>query len=169
MKKVILSALVVGALLATSCKKAKEGANAVVDGAEAVVDKGAEVVTDGANAVADGAGAVVDGVKEGANAVAEGAENLADKAGSAIKSAVAGVDIPEFEDPKVGEHLQAYSEYAKDYIAKGADAYKDAALVQKGADLLAKGKEIVGGLDAESAAKFNSVVKAIQSKMAPAN
>jgi len=158
MKKVILSAFVVASLMATSCKKAKEAGQDLKEGTEAVVKEGADVVKEGANAVADGA-----------EAVADGAKDLADKAGSAIKSAIAGVDIPEFEDPKVGEHLQAYSEYAKDYIAKGKDAYKDAALVQKGADLLAKGKEIVKGLDAESAAKFNKVVTAIQSKMAPAN
>ena len=162
MKKVILSALVVGSLLATSCKKAKEAGQDLKAGTEAVVNKGAEAVKDGANAV-------VDGAKDGANAVVDGAKDLADKAGAAVQSAIDGVSIPTFADPKVGEHLQAYSEYAKDYIAKGKDAYKDAALVQKGADLLAQGKEIVKGLDAESATKFNSVVKAIQAKMAPAN
>ncbi len=158
MKKVILSAFVVAALLATSCKKAKEAGEELKEGTEAVVDGAKE-----------GAEAVVDGAKEGTTAVVEGAKDLAEKAGSAVTSAVEGVEIPEFEDPKVGEHLKAYSEYAKDYIAKGKDAYKDTALVQKGADLLAKGKEIVKGLDAESATKFNSVVTALQSKMAPAN
>ena len=186
MKKVILSALVVGSLLATSCKKAKEagsalkegteavangavdaakdGANAVANGAADVANGAAGVVKDGANAVANGAEAVVDGAKDGANAVVDGAKNIAGKAVSAIT----GVSIPEFKDPAVGAHLQAYSEYAKDYIAAGTDAYKNTELVKKGADLLAKGKTIVAGLDAESATKFKSVMTAIQSKMAPA-
>ena len=164
MKKVILSALVVGSLLATSCKEAKEGANALKDGAGAVVEGGANVVKDGAGAVKDGANAVVDGAKDGANAVVDGAKDIAGKAVSAIT----GVEIPEFKDPAVGAHLQSYSEYAKDYIAAGTDAYKNTELMAKGKDLVAKGTEIVKGLDAESATKFKSVLTAIQSKMAPA-
>ena len=161
MKKVILSALVVGSLLATSCKKAKEAGKDLKDAT-------VEVAKDGANAVKDGANAVAEGAKDGANAVVDGAKDLAAKAGEAVSSAIEGVSIPKFEDPKVGEHLQAYSAYAKDYIAAGKDAYKDAALVKKGADLLAKGKTIVAGLDESSTKKFNSVLTAIQSKMAPA-
>jgi len=151
MKKLILSALVVGSLLATSCKEAKEAGKELKEGTETVVNKGAEAV------------------KEGAEAVAEGAKDLAEKAEETLTSAIEGVTIPKFEDPKVGEHLQAYSEYAKEYIAKGTEAYKDAAIVKKGEELAAKGAEIVKGLDEESAAKYNSVIKAIKAKMAPAN
>jgi len=90
MKKLILSALVVGSLLATSCKKAKEAGNAVKDGATSVVKDGANAVKDGATKVADKAG------------------DMAGKAGDAVKSAVGldGIDIPEFKDPKVGEYLR---------------------------------------------------------------
>ena len=168
MKKVILSALVVASLLATSCKKAKETGNDLKEGTNAVVEGTKEGLKEGAEGLKEGADAMKEGLKEGAESLKEGAEAMKDKAGAMMKSAVAGVDIPKFEDPKVGEHLQSYSEYAKDYIAKGKDAYKDVALVKKGADLLAKGQEMVKGLDAESAAKFNSVITAIQSKMAPA-
>ena len=172
MKKLILSALVVGSLLATSCKKAKEAGSNLTDTVTNTADKAGNLVKDGANAVVDGAkdgaNAVVDGAKDGANAVVDGAKGLADKATTAVSSAIAGVAIPEFKDAKVGEHLQAYSSYAKDYIAAGTDAYKNTALVAKGADLVAKGKTILAGLDAESATKFKSVLSAIQSKMAPA-
>jgi len=159
MKKLILSALVVGSLFATSCKKTKDA-----------VKDGAEVVKGGANAVAgaakDGANVVAGAAKDGANAAA----GLAKDGVDAVKSVVGldGVSIPEFKDAKVGEHLQAYASYAKEYIAGGADVAKNTELMKKGADLLAKGKEILGGLDAESATKFNTVMTAIQSKMAPA-
>lgn len=150
MKKVILTVCVAGALLATSCKKAKEAGSDVVNATEKV------------------AGEATEAVKEGADKVVDGAKEMADKAGDMLESAIEGVAIPKFEDAKVGEHLKAYSEYAKEYIAAGKDAYKNAALMSKGKDLLAKGKEILGSLDAESAKKFQGVMSAIQSKMAPA-
>lgn len=157
MKKVILSLMVAGTLLATGCKKAKEAGKDMKDATVEAAEKAGDVVAEGADKVVDGAEAVVDG-----------AIDLADKTGDAIKSAIDGVSIPKFEDPKVGEHLKAYSEYASEYMKAGKDAYKNAGLVKKGADLLAKGKTIVAGLDEAGAKKFNSVMSAIQSKMAPA-
>ncbi|WP_442265330.1 hypothetical protein ACSIGC_13475 [Tenacibaculum sp. ZS6-P6] len=153
MKKVILSVFVVGSLLATSCKQAKEAKEEVKEATETVVEK-----------TGDAANTVVEETKE----VVEEAKEVVEEAVKTVESAIEGVTIPEFKDPKVGEHLKAYSEYAKEYIAEGKDAYKNVALVKKGADLLAKGKEIVGGLDEEASKKFNSVMTAIQAKMAPA-
>lgn len=157
MKKVILSVFVVATLLATGCKKAQEAGKDLKDATVEAADKAGDVVADGANKVVDGAESVVDGAKD-----------LADKAGDAITSAIEGVTIPKFEDPKVGEHLQAYTAYAKEYIAAKGDVVKNGALAKKGVELAAKGKEILASLDAESAAKFKSVMNAIQSKMAPA-
>ena len=150
MKKVILSVFVAGTLLATGCKKAQEAGKDMKDATVEAADKAGDVVAEGADKVVDGA------------------KDLADKAGDMLESAIEGVTIPKFEDPKVGEHLQAYTAYAKEYIAAGTDAYKNAGLVKKGADLLAKGKAIVANLDEDSAKKFKSVMSAIQSKMAPA-
>lgn len=142
MKKVVLSVLVAGALVATSCKKGEKAADKVTE----AVEKTEETVKEAA--------------KETKEVVTE--------AVAAVESAIEGVTIPKFEDPKVGEHLKAYSEYAKKYIDAGTEAYKNAELVKTGEELLAKGKEIVAGLDEESKKKFESVMTAIQSKMAPA-
>ena len=143
MKKVILSVLVAGALLATGCKKAQEAGKDMKDATE-------KVVTENADALKEGAEKALDGAKE------------------MVESALEGVSSPAFEDAKVGEHLKAYSEYAKEYIAAGTDAYKNADLMAKGKDLMTKGKDIVASLDGESAKKFTAVMNAIQSKMAPA-
>ncbi len=147
MKKIILSVLVAGTLLATGCKKAKEAGNDLKNATEKAAGKALDVTKAAGNAVVDDA----------ANAV-----------GDAIESAISGISIPKFEDPKVGEHLKAYSEYAKDYIANKGDVLKNASLAKKGIELAKKGKEILGSLDSESAKKFKSVMSAIQSKMAPA-
>jgi len=150
MKKLILSALVVSSLLATSCKKAKEAGGDLTNAATTVVEEGK-------NAVA-----------EGATTVADGAKNLADKAASAV--GLEGVEIPEFKDPKVGAYLTEYSAYAKEYIAAGADGYKNTDLMKKGTDLNAKTQEIVKslGTDSEAKQKFSTTLSAITSKMAPA-
>ncbi|MBA6156335.1 hypothetical protein H3Z83_07390 [Tenacibaculum sp. S7007] len=150
MKKVILSVLVVGALLATSCKKEKEATK------------------DAAKDVVEAADKAVDATKDAATKVVTDAEAAVDKAVDAVKSAIEGVTIPEFKDPKVGEYLQTYSTYAKDYIEAKGDVLKNAELAKKGVELAAKGKEIVSTLDAEGVKKFNSVMSALQSKMAPA-
>lgn len=152
MKKVILSVLVFGALLATSCKKAKEATDVVADGAKS----GVNVVTEGAK---DGANVVSDVTKDGASAIVGAVKTI---------TGLDGVTIPEFKDAKVGEHLQAYATYAKEYIAGGVDVAKNADLMQKGAALVTKGKAMLAGLDAESATKFKTVMSAIQAKMAPA-
>lgn len=143
MKKVILTVLVAGSLLATSCKKATEASKELKETTEAAVKEGATVVT-------------------------EGTKEVVAKTTEAVKSVLEGVTIPEFKDAKVGEHLTAYAGYAKEYIAAGTDAYKNTDLMKKGADLLVKGQEIVKGLDAEATAKFNTVMASIGSKMAPA-
>ena len=150
MKKVILSVFVVGALLATSCKNAKEETKATTDAAVEATEKAAEAT------------------KEAATKVVEKTEAAVEKATEAVKSALEGVTIPEFKDEKVGEYLNNYATYAKDYIAAKGDVLKNAELAKKGVELAAKGKEIAGSLDAEGMKKFNSVMTAIQPKMAPA-
>lgn len=146
MKKVILSVFVVGALLATSCKKAKEDAKDVKDAVE-------EVANDAAEATEDAATKTVEAVEE---------------AVETVKSAIEGITIPEFEDPKVGEFLQTYSQHAKDYIEAKGDVVKNAELAKKSVELATQAKDIVANLDEEAAKKFNSTLAAIQAKMAPA-
>jgi len=152
MKKLILSVLVVGSLMATSCKKAKEAGDTLKNGATSVVNEG------------------TDALKNGADAVANEAGDLAGKATDAVKSAVGldGIEIPDFKDPKVGAYLTEYAAYAKEYIAAGAEGYKNTDLMKKGTDLATKAQDVIKGLDAESAQKFSKVLTAITSKMAPA-
>ncbi len=147
MKKVILSVLVAGSLLATSCKKAKEAANDVKTTTETVADdtkKAAETV-----------------VKETKEAVTEATTG-------AVESALEGITIPEFKNPKVGEFLKTYSEYAKEYIAANGDVAKITKLSAKSAELAQQGQALSGALDAESAPKYAKVMQAIMAKMAPA-
>lgn len=147
MKKVILSVMIAGSLLATGCKKAKE-----------VKDAAVETTTKAADAT-----------KDAANTVVDGAKGMVDKAGEAVESALEGVSIPKFENAEVTKHLESYATYAKDYIAAKGDVLKNAKLAKQGVALATKGKELLGSLDAESAKKFKSVMNMIQSKMAPAN
>lgn len=139
MKKVILSVFVVGALLATSCKNTKEDAKDATKEAVEAVEKATEE-----------------------------AKEATEEAVEAMESAIEGIEIPEFEDPKVGEYLQSYSQYAKDYIEAKGDVVKNSELAKKGVELATQAKDIVANLDEEAAKKFNSVMTAIQSKMAPA-
>ncbi|WBX76129.1 hypothetical protein PG911_16055 [Tenacibaculum ovolyticum] len=157
MKKVILTMCVAGALLATSCKNEKEGAKDVKDTTVEAVEKATEATTEAATKV-------VEGAEKATEAVAEGAE----KATEAVKSAIEGITIPEFKDPKVGAYLQSYTEYAKSYIAANGSVSEITKLAPKGAELATKMSAIAGSLDAESAVKFSNVMTAIQSKMAPA-
>jgi hypothetical protein len=183
MKKVILSVMVAGTLLATGCKKAAEAgkdmkdatveaantaADATKDAATTVVDGAKDAANTAVDATKDAATTVVDGAKDATNAVVDGAKNMADKATSVVESAIGGVSIPEFKNPEVTKHLQSYATYAKDYIAAKGDVLKSAKLAKQGVSLATKGKELLGSLDAESATKFKSVMNAIQSKMAPA-
>ena len=146
MKKIVLSVLVVGALLATSCKGEKKEAEKAKD----VVKT--EVVTD---------------VEEVKTEVVTKVEETKKEVSDMVASALEGVSIPSFDNPKVTEHLQSYATYAKDYIAAKGDVLKKPALVKKGAELLAHGKSLVAGLDDTSKAKYKSVLNQIQSKMAP--
>lgn len=142
MKKVILTMCVAGALLATSCKKAKEEAKDLKE-------------------------TTVEAVKETTDATTEAATKVVKEVEAAVGSGIEGVTIPDFKDPKVKEYLQSYSEYAKDYVAAQGDATKLTELSKKATDLATKGGAITGSLDAESAVKFSKVMTAIQSKMAP--
>lgn len=144
---------VAGALLATSCKNEKEGAKDVKDTTVEAVEKATEATTEAATKV-------VEGAEKATEAVAEGAE--------AVKSAIEGITIPEFKDPKVGAYLQSYTEYAKSYIDANGSVSEITKLAPKGAELATKMSAIAGSLDAESAVKFSNVMTAIQSKMAPA-
>jgi PBP1b-binding outer membrane lipoprotein LpoB len=139
MKKILLSVMVVGALLATSCKGEKKEVTNVTEEVKTEVEK-------------------VD-VK---------VEEATKEVSNMIDSALEGVHIPKFENEAVTEHLQSYATYAKDYIAAKGDVLKNAKLAKKGVELVSKGKELLGSLDAESAKKFKGVMNAIQSKMAPA-
>lgn len=150
MKKVILSVFVVGALLATSCKNTKEEAKDAATDAVEAVENATEEATDAATKA----------VEETKEATEEAVES--------VKSAIEGIEIPQFEDPKVGEYLQTYSQYAKDYIEAKGDVVKNTELAKKGVELATQAKDIVANLDEAAAEKFNSVMTAIQSKMAPA-
>ena len=154
MKKLILSVLVVSSLLATSCKKAKEAGNAVTNGATNLVEEGAKKVEEGATKVSDKAG------------------EMANKTADVVKSAagLAGVEIPEFKDPKVTEYLTEYVAFAKEYIAEGANVASNADLMKKSTDLATKSQEVMKalGTDTEAIQKFTTTLSAIASKMAPA-
>ena len=150
MKKVILTMCVAGTLLATSCKKAKEEVKDAKETTVEAVEKASDKAT------------------EAATKVVEGTEAVVEKATEAVKSAIEGISIPEFKDAKVTEHLKNYASYANDYIAAKGDVLKNASLAKKGVELAAKGKELVASLDAEGVKKYNGVMNAIMSKMAPA-
>jgi hypothetical protein len=142
MKKIVLSVMVVGALLATSCKGEKKDVKETTE----------EVKTE---------------IKKEVEKAAVKVEETKKEVSGMIESALDGITIPKFENEKVTKHLQDYASYAKDYIASKGDVLKKPALVKKGAELLAEGKSLVSSLDEKSAAKFKSVMSAIQSKMAP--
>lgn len=143
MKKVILSLFVVGSLMATACKNAKEAEEKAKEATETVVEK----------------------TEEAKETVVEKAE----EAVKTVETALEGVTIPEFEDPKVTEHLKSYADYAKKYIEAGGDVVKNVDLAKTGTELAAKSKEIVANLDEEATKKFNSALNAIMAKMAPEN
>jgi len=186
MKKIVLSALVVGSLLATSCKEAAKGANdlknvtvettgsavdATTDAAGAVTEGAKEAAVKVTDGVKDVAGAVKEGAKDAAATVVDGAKDaansVADKATKMVSSALEGVSIPSFSNEAVTKNLTDYASYAKDYIAADGSLGKIAALAPKGAALLAKGKELASSLDVKELAQYKSVLSAIQSKMAP--
>ena len=139
MKKIVLSVMVVGTLLATSCKGEKKD---VKDAAKEVVTK-------------------VE--KETEKVVEETKKEVSEM----IESALEGVKIPSFSNEAVTENLKAYASYAKEYIAANGNLGKISAMASKGAGLLAKGKELASKLDEKEMAKYKSVLSAIQAKMAP--
>lgn len=153
MKKLILSVLVAGSLVATSCKKAKEAGDAAKEGAEKTVEATKKVADETSAAV-----------KEGAEALKEGAEKVA----KTVESAISGVSIPEFKDPKVGEYVAEYANYAKDYIDAKGDVLKNTDLAKRSTELVTKGQKILQGLDAEETKKYTTVMNSIMSKMADA-
>lgn len=144
MRKIVLSMMVVGALLATSCKGEKKDAAKTTEEVKTEVTKEAEKVE---------------------TKVTEATKEVSEM----VESALEGISIPKFENAKVTEHLQSYASYAKEYIAAKGNVLKKPALVKKGAELLAEGKGLVADLDDKSVAKFKSVMNKIQSKMAPSN
>jgi len=192
MKKIVLSALVVGSLLATSCKEAKKEATDLKDATVETTVKAADATKEATDKVVDAAGtiaegskeaakgaveevkgaadAVVDGAKDAATSVAEGAKDavdaVVDKANDMVSSELEGVSIPTFSNEAVTKNLTEYASYAKDYIAAKGSAIKIAALAPKGAAILAKGEELTSSLNVEEAAKYKSVLTAINSKIA---
>ncbi|TCP28459.1 hypothetical protein EV195_101637 [Tenacibaculum skagerrakense] len=153
MKKVILSLFVVGSLMATACKNAKEAEEKAKEVTETVVEKTEEATKT---------------VEEKTEEATKIVEEKTEEAVKTIQSALEGITIPEFEDPKVAEHLKSYAEYAKKYIEAGGDVVKNVDLAKTGTELAAKSKEIVANLDEEATKKFNSTLNAILAKMAPA-
>ena len=164
MKKIVLSVLVAGSLLASSCKEVKKGATDLKDVTVETAGSAVDATTDAASKVTEGAkdaaGTVADGAKDAANAVV-------DKATEMVSSALEGDSIPAFANEAVTKNLTEYAGYAKDYIAANGNLGKISALAPKGAALLAKGKELASKLDVKEMAKYKSVLSAIQSKMAP--
>jgi len=134
--------MIVGSLLATSCKKAKEGALKITDAAKEVSNK------------------TIDATKKVTTKVVDGAKDV-------VASVLGGVKIPKFSNPEVTKNLTEYAAYAKDYIAANGNVAKITTMGKKGAELLAKGKVLASKLDAKELGKYKSVLSAIQSKMAP--
>ena len=167
MKKVLLSMAVV-ALLATSCKKVKEAGNDLKDVTVEVTDKAEKAGNDLKDAAVKATDKATEVTEDAVDAVKEGTENVVAEVKEAVQSVVDGISIPEFENPEVTKHLESYATYAKEYIAGKGDALKNAKLAKQGVALAAKGKELLGSLDEESAKKFKSVMSAIQSKLASA-
>ncbi|WP_298763228.1 hypothetical protein [uncultured Polaribacter sp.] len=143
----------------------KDGANAVVDGAKDAANSAVDATKDAANAavnnVKDAANTAVDSAKDAANTAVEGAKDM-------VSSKLEGVTIPTFSNPAVTENLKEYAAYAKDYIAAKGNTLKISQLAPKGAELLAKGKELSSSLNAAELTKYNSVIATIKSKLTAA-
>lgn len=142
MKKVILSALIVGSLMATSCKKTKEAAKDVKNSTENVAND----------------------VKEGAQKTVEATKEVAKDAADAVESAITGISIPKFEDPKLTEYVKSYTEYAKEYIDAKGDVLKSG-LGEKGAKLAEQAKTAFSNLSPNDAKKYTEFMSAVNTKM----
>ncbi len=170
MKKVILSVLVVGSLLATSCKKAKKAGNELKESTENVVNKTTEATKNAANEVVDATKKAVEKTGEKVEEVGKKIEEAVIDTKTEQAIAVAkemGIEIPTFKKPELTQNLANYAVYAKDYLATKGNVTEIAKLAPKGKELLTKGKELLNGLDAETTKKYTAVLNAIQSKMAP--
>lgn len=150
MKKVILSAFVVGSLVATSCKKAKEVSKDAVNKTEKVAKETVKKV----EKVIDTNVGEVSAASKKLNAAIEVAKGM-------------GVNIPSFEKPELTQNLADYAVYAKDYIAAKGNVAAITKLAPKGAELLKKGQELLKGADDATVKKFKTVLTALQAKMAP--
>ncbi|QNM85681.1 hypothetical protein H9W90_00725 [Polaribacter pectinis] len=140
MKKILLSMLVVGALVSTSCKNDKKEMKDTLNETTTEMKKDVETKM----------------------------EETKEEVSNMVDSAIEGVKIPKFEDEKVTEFLTEYADYAKTYIDNKGDVIKNSKLAKEGVAFANKSKEIVSNLDEKAAAQFKSVMNAIQSKMAPA-
>lgn len=161
----MLSALVVGSLMATSCKETKKTGKEVVNATENAVDKTVDATKNAADKVVD---VTKDAATKVVDATTETAKDAVSKVEETVTSAIEGVTIPKFEDAKVNEYVKSYSEYAKKYIDAKGDVLKNASLAKEGVKYANQAKELLKNMDAETAKKFNSVMNAIKSKMAPA-
>ena len=142
MKKIVLSVLVIGGLVFTSCMSEKKDVKEVTKEIKKEVVKTEE-------------------------AVKEEAKDVVEKVKKEIASALEGVTIPEFSNEAVTKNLQAYAQYAKDYVAANGNVVKITGMAAKGASLLKEGKALASKLDASELTKYKSVLSQIQSKMAP--
>lgn len=120
MKKVILSLMVVGTLLATGCKKAAEAGKDMKDATLEAANKAADATKDAATTVVDGAkeaaDKAVDATKDAANTVVEGAKDATNKAVDATKDAVDATK----------DAANAVVDGAKDATSKAGDAINSA-------------------------------------------
>mgnify|MGYP000076600563 CR=1 FL=1 len=140
MKKIVLSILVIGAVVFTSCKSEKKEVKEV----EKEVVKTEKVVKEEVKVVETE-------VKKG------------------LTSALEGITIPNFSNEAVSKNLLEYAQYAKNYVDAKGNLAKITGMAAKGASLLKEGKVLASKLDASELTKYKSVLSQIQSKMAPSN
>ena len=138
MKKIVLSVLVIGGLVFTSCKSEKKDTKEV----EKVVVKTEKVVK-------------------------EKVEEVKGDVSKELISAIEGITIPNFSNEAVTQNLLAYAQYAKNYVDAKGNIAKITGMAAKGASLLKQGKELASKLDASELTKYKSVLSQIQAKMAP--
>ncbi len=139
MKKIVLSILVIGALVFTSCKSEKKDVKKEI---EKEVVKKEEVVKEEVKTIETE-------VKKG------------------LTSALEGITIPNFSNEAVTQNLLAYAQYAKNYVDAKGNIAKITGMASKGASLIKEGKELASKLDASELTKYKSVLSQIQAKMAP--
>lgn len=144
MKKIVLSILVVGAVVFTSCKSEKKEVK--------------EIETEVKKEVVNAEKSVKDSVKEVETEVKKG-----------LTSALEGITIPNFSNEAVTQNLLGYAQYAKNYVDAKGNIAKITGMASKGASLLKEGKALASKLNAKELTKYKSVLSQIQAKMAPSN